>query len=1247
MSLRTGFPAMTQQQHPDAWNQPYSSDPLSSAGGLSGRENIEALKLFQGVPRTPYAVDVNDNYPIETKDYPYGFDGEQFFLRETAITFITYAQLKETRVIAPVVLGPPGKLAIAWDRVIFDDAHLGPQPYQTAPRVVTSRVSSGRANFKRWGLGARLEADYASIPAGHETFRGNFTQLTSATATTMGCGVVTELMSLGQMPSHLYRESHLAGRDRFETQIRKLVSEWAIINKDPGKATNLVQRNSSELKEVSGVEGDVWYIPSGTLRLIGKGLQEIAGPREIMVLPKVLDENFQREYLKYAHSGKLLIVESTAWPMAVDQPKQDPTKSIRRTLGYFMTPHPDAELDPISMVGGITINVPGSTDGVSGSINLSSHSESRADTEVWSEPADNYERVRWWDAYLHSGLFYRDAPGEPPNSRRPHGTLSDIGRKVTKGHTSIGEWLDAFPASRGLIRWVNALSANQAAATELFSRFGGKLRLDDINVDPATIPGAQLREFFRIPPTSGTPTTTPVVPISTPPGGGGGGGGGGGASGASALIPKVAQYIQAAYARTSVLSGDPLHISKILKWLKPFSSHAIKYTKNPIDQTVIQGTVDDLENATSANYLDLLSKCLIALGCNREQSDGKVIANPNTAVILLTPKATLGTPAPSLTSGSVSSPSNDSITLDNVPDDKSLVNGSEINALKGIFITKSSASLVDKKTYTDFVGALRAKAVGKVQSALSGLLLAQLNAAHDTISVTLWEAVTKIKLSELGGQLQTLDSIMNYQAVSGGFRVRQQAYVRESGGGEYKEREIHDKYYSSVFSRFSQLYEMFQEQCIAILSRRVTSGTPRDTSEVTPMTYVVAMKIIEYAMIEMERNGVSAFAIHNSISMALTALYRNVAGGLHQFQAIANEPGVKSNLSNVTVYTVSMAKSLLNLRIRVAAARKKLRGELKTQAEQKIPTVPGINSDVMFLAEDDMWKAPAGTTFKIPEKPDVTLIRALLFSIDICHDIVEFGYKHGLHPPFYFLCWRIKAYRMGTGAHLAGYGAAMLTFMGQTNVMITAGGMRKDIFINLTTHFKTVTIKREMIMHNPNMMCDGYYGGCGTRFYDPLIPEHVAAFRNHCSDNVPYRDIIVVCLGPGEKIRQNNLDLLGRYNPKYAPVTDDDELQYSTAGIYGPHWGWTEAHGDPNANPFEGFDLWDPVACSIPTLGLSDNCRVAGAVGVLSSSGSELNKEILGASHFGVDYPGVAQTRIRGSMTGVRPNVDTWGRSRS
>lgn len=168
--------------------------------------------------------------------------------------------------------------------------------------------------------------------------------------------------------------------------------------------------------------------------------------------------------------------------------------------------------------------------------------------------------------------------------------------------------------------------------------------------------------------------------------------------------------------------------------------------------------------------------------------------------------------------------------------------------------------------------------------------------------------------------------------------------------------------------------------------------------------------------------------------------------------------------------------------------------------------------------------------------------------------------------------------RMGSGVIMKRGSETGHTYIGMPNFMLGHDASRKMLLGNFTCYAGPVIENPRNVYVLHNIVGKGYIGGGGTRYWNPLNPDHVQAHR---SGKTNVASLFAIAIPHWEDLgnRANRLDITGTWPQDLAEEADDDpnnpRLHYSTAPIYRSIWGWThptEYLPTSYFTPFPGYN---------------------------------------------------------------------------
>ena len=166
-------------RNPPANSEHYFDEhPRQTSGhaGSMGGYNLTDIWGGQG----PYKTDPTDGVSVASRPLPSAWHGESDWLRTVIEDKIPDGDVFISTVILPMRRVRNTK-KFRFDQLIFNPHIVQPGPEETAPPLVTSRMSSKKAYVERYQLGIKVEHGFAETEAGREQWAGGFQQIITAT----------------------------------------------------------------------------------------------------------------------------------------------------------------------------------------------------------------------------------------------------------------------------------------------------------------------------------------------------------------------------------------------------------------------------------------------------------------------------------------------------------------------------------------------------------------------------------------------------------------------------------------------------------------------------------------------------------------------------------------------------------------------------------------------------------------------------------------------------------------------------------------------------------------------------------------------------------------------------------------------------------------------------------------------------------------------------------------------------------
>jgi len=237
--------------------------------------------------------------------------------------------------------------------------------------------------------------------------------------------------------------------------------------------------------------------------------------------------------------------------------------------------------------------------------------------------------------------------------------------------------------------------------------------------------------------------------------------------------------------------------------------------------------------------------------------------------------------------------------------------------------------------------------------------------------------------------------------------------------------------------------------------------------------------------------------------------------------------------------------------------------------------------------------------------------------------------KRDLPVPLGFLIFRpMMRYRMGTALLMVPGRSTGSCFFSHSDMQLGSDIVRKLFLGNYTFYAKPAVLQPRNIAYAPNIYCEDYLGGNGTRYfrYDDID-------RQNYIDGITDERDMFCCAVPLEYVPDRRfLDITGRYDSSICGgVTDESPYQWPTADIYAEYWGWSHPSTATRPNPD------DYTADSVPqynTICVQDHQRNFLHEG---HGRGKFDKVIANRGHWGSRvYAGCGRVR-RGVETHLKP----------
>jgi hypothetical protein len=382
---------------------------------------------YFGLPEKDAPRRVYDQYRTEVQNFPEAYDGDNFYLSQVFITFLTNSQQWPIRAMMPVSEDFPG-FNVVWDEITFDDAVLTREPEQSTPRFLTSSTTSNRASLQRHGIGALMECGMMGTAKGDMIFRNHIIQMANATIVTMCIGVILTLMNPAyhNITTHETATALFSEKSAREMAKTQFCNSFHAMGKNPSSALVMFYSNERKMVAASGKKGDIWYVPAGSMALMGKQEQFQERPRD-----EILDPDFPRHWAE--RKMRCTIMEAVALPQGKGEPMCDPTSSLRRISTFFQMTHMAIRSIPVADLRTQDLNV-----------------------EIYTEMQDTWYEAIYVHMIRNGGIFYPvDFTGGGGSSSKTktktigfHKKMTDSARPNKRARAStlsLGE--DAMPES--------------------------------------------------------------------------------------------------------------------------------------------------------------------------------------------------------------------------------------------------------------------------------------------------------------------------------------------------------------------------------------------------------------------------------------------------------------------------------------------------------------------------------------------------------------------------------------------------------------------------------------------------------------------------------------------------------------------------------------------------------------------------------------------------------------------------------
>ena len=184
-------------------------------------------------------------------------------------------------------------------------------------------------------------------------------------------------------------------------------------------------------------------------------------------------------------------------------------------------------------------------------------------------------------------------------------------------------------------------------------------------------------------------------------------------------------------------------------------------------------------------------------------------------------------------------------------------------------------------------------------------------------------------------------------------------------------------------------------------------------------------------------------------------------------------------------------------------------------------------------------------------------IKDVLNRTQITGKIFKFFEENNVPYPIDFIGARPSMnYEMGSAILLKRGFETGATFFGEPNFQLTNDGNRKVLYGYFTCYAGARVLKRDNVHILHNVTCKRYVSGGGTFFFDPL---NQTDRTNFASGRTGDKDMFVLPLYPGERIRDNSFDLCGQYcddlDDGYNNSTMSSKSHYAMAETIQGVWG--------------------------------------------------------------------------------------------
>jgi len=392
---------------------------LQQKGGAAGTDHTsttspmeqqyENLRVFFGeAPRdrvNKLHSDDWDDYQKENSDYPDAFthmygtgeDGQMSkngFLSRTMIEKTVASLCWQVTRMAPW-REHNSSLVLEWSCAKFDQHLLDKLPEESAPRLLSSSRSSGRASLLRHGIALLLEATFAETPLGRFTYLMHLEQMRVATVETACYGAMIAILEHQEWrdPAARHSRQDAFTANAIDNMFKEEVRMWGIVHKHADGFEILKNKQSKALSSRgSGAShGNFTVIPQGMAQFLSQSDRSafyMEGPGTDAQITKRL-----------AHS----IVDSREFSQGENNPGHDPVFR-QQTIGGFMT------LDDSSV----------QTEDVA------KYRTSHLDSLGYDEDKDSYYMFRYAQHYKYAGVWNFEMPDAPCTDNIGRGFLRDM-----------------------------------------------------------------------------------------------------------------------------------------------------------------------------------------------------------------------------------------------------------------------------------------------------------------------------------------------------------------------------------------------------------------------------------------------------------------------------------------------------------------------------------------------------------------------------------------------------------------------------------------------------------------------------------------------------------------------------------------------------------------------------------------------------------------------------------------------------